>query len=356
MNPESRRARILTQFPELGIDVLLVSHLPNVRYLSGFTGSNAMLVVAGSSSTLFTDPRYAIQAAQEADCGVKVVRGPLWKSVLPLLAAKRYQRVGIESARMTVDTFRALEGKLRMGASLVHVNGLVESARQVKSAAEIEAVRRAVATGSKAFEGALRSFRAGVSLVALAAELDYRMRKGGAERSSFETIVASGTRSALPHARPTAARIGPGPLLIDMGALHEGYCGDMTRMVTVGPPSAPFRRAYRAVLEAQQAAAAAVRPGVTAHSVDAAARKVLRASGLHQAFVHSTGHGLGLEIHEGPRLGRGEKTRLAAGMLITIEPGVYLEGDFGIRIEDTVLVTATGCEILTPTSKELLAV
>ncbi|MDX2152407.1 MAG: Xaa-Pro peptidase family protein [Bryobacteraceae bacterium] len=356
MTPSGRRARVITQFAELGIDVLLVTHLPNVRYLSGFTGSNAIFVVAAGGCTLFTDPRYDIQAGEETDCPVRVVRGALWKSVVPLLAKKRYKRIGIESARMTVDTYRAIEGKLPLGAALVPLNGVIESARQVKSPEEIDAVRRAVQTCSAAFDRALKRFRPGMSELALAAELDFQMRKGGAERSSFETIVASGPRSALPHAHPTAASIESGPLLVDMGALQKGYCSDMTRMATVGPPSPRFRRAYRAVLEAQLAGVAAVRAGVTAHSVDAAARRVLRAAGLDQAFVHSTGHGLGLEIHEGPRLGRGEKARLAPGMLVTIEPGVYLEGAFGIRIEDTVLVTANGSEVLTPTSKELLAV
>ena len=180
------------------------------------------------------------------------------------------------------------------------------------------------------------------------------MRRLGAEKPSFETIVAGGARSALPHAQPTAARIANGQLVVvDMGAVQDGYCSDMTRMLFVGNAGAKVRRTYRAVLEAQLAAIDAVRAGAVTRNVDRAARRTLKGYGLDRAFVHSTGHGLGLEIHEPPRVGKRDKTRLEAGMAITIEPGVYVEGFGGIRIEDTVVVTENGCEILTPTSKEL---
>ena len=191
----------------------------------------------------------------------------------------------------------------------------------------------------------------------LAAEIDHQMRRLGADKPSFETIVAAGERSALPHAHPTGAALGAGqPVLIDMGAFQDGYASDMTRVLFLGEPGSRLKRMYRAVLEAQMAALDEVRPGVTATQVDRRARTVLKAHKLDRAFVHSTGHGLGLEIHEAPRIGRKDKTRLAAGMAITIEPGVYLEGLGGIRIEDTVVVTATGCEVLTPTSKHLRVV
>ena len=180
------------------------------------------------------------------------------------------------------------------------------------------------------------------------------MRRLGAEKPSFETIVAAGVRSALPHAQPTAARLTPGDLVVvDMGAFQDGYASDMTRMLSVGAPSAKVKRMYRAVLEAQLAAIDAVRPGVTTVSVDAAARRVLAGYGLDHVFIHSTGHGLGLEIHEPPRLGKRDRHRLRPGMAITIEPGAYIEGFGGVRIEDTVVVTETGCEILTTTPKDL---
>jgi Xaa-Pro aminopeptidase len=191
----------------------------------------------------------------------------------------------------------------------------------------------------------------------LAAELEYRMRRLGAEKPAFDTIVAAGARSALPHALPTQARLRPGGLVVvDMGAIQDGYCSDMTRMLFLGAPAARVKRTYRAVLEAQLAAIDAVRAGVTTAHVDRQARRVLETYGLERAFVHSTGHGLGLEIHEPPRIGKRDKGRLETGMAVTIEPGVYLEGFGGIRIEDTVVVTPSGCEILTPTNKELRVV
>jgi Xaa-Pro aminopeptidase len=223
----------------------------------------------------------------------------------------------------------------------------------VKDAEEAAAIRASVIANSKALEAALKRFKIGMRETDLAAEIDYQNRKLGAEAPAFDTIIAAGERSALPHAHPGAAKIGSGILLIDMGAFRDGYASDMTRMVHVGPPDAKYRLAYAAVLEAQLAAIAAVRPGATTASVDRAARSTLRTHGLDKEFVHSTGHGLGLEIHESPRIGRKDTTKLEPGMAITIEPGIYIPGWGGIRIEDTVLVTTNGCEILTPTSKEL---
>ena len=239
-----------------------------------------------------------------------------------------------------------------MGAALQPAAGWIERLRMVKSAGEIERIRRSVKLNSRAFEQVAARVRPGMKESGLAAELEYRMRRLGAEKPAFETIVAGGVRSALPHAQPTAAAL-EGLVVVDMGAFVEGYASDMTRMLFIGSPNARVKRAYQAVLEAQLAALDAVRPGVTAGRVDDVARAALRAYGLDRAFVHSTGHGLGLEIHEPPRLGKGEKTRLRAGMVITVEPGVYIQGWGGIRIEDTVVVTERGCEVLTPTDKAL---
>jgi Xaa-Pro aminopeptidase len=227
----------------------------------------------------------------------------------------------------------------------------------VKSDEEIELIRASVITNSQAFGRAVKKLRIGMSERDLAAEIDCQMRRLGAERPAFETIVASGERSALPHARPGANPIASGQLLlVDMGASRDGYASDMTRMIFTGRPGTRVKRLYAAVLEAQLAAVDAVRDGITADAVDRRARQTLKRHGLDKAFVHSTGHGLGLEIHEPPRVGKREKTRLEAGMVITIEPGAYLEGLGGVRIEDTVLVTERGCDVLTPTPKELLAI
>jgi Xaa-Pro aminopeptidase len=201
----------------------------------------------------------------------------------------------------------------------------------------------------------VRSIRPGVSEMAIAAELEFKMRRLGAEKAAFETIVATGARTALPHAQPSQQKAGLNELLlIDMGSCQDGYMSDMTRMLFLGRPSGKVRTMYNAVLKAQLAAIDEVRPGITAGQVDRKARQVLESEGFGKQFVHSTGHGLGLEIHEPPRVGRKDATRLEAGMVITIEPGAYVRGFGGVRIEDTVLVTETGFEVLTPTSKELM--
>ena len=346
----------MIDFDGLKIDALLVSGLPNIRYLSGFTGSNALLLVTPGSQTLFTDPRYTIQASGECNCAVRTVKGrALHVAAAELIGRKRLKKVGFEKARLVYEGYELLKEHLPLGVSLKPVGGVIERLRMIKSEAEIAGIRRSVLTNSKAFERTLKKIKPGVSESGLAAELEYQMRLLGAEKPAFETIVAAGPHSALPHASPSGrvAREDE-PLLIDMGAFQNGYASDMTRTLFLGNPDAKMRSMYDAVLEAQLAAIAAVRPGVTAQQVDRVARQVLKSHGLQKEFVHSTGHGLGLEIHEAPRLGKNDKTRLEAGMVITIEPGAYVEGVGGVRIEDTVLVTNTGCEALTPTSKEIM--
>jgi Xaa-Pro aminopeptidase len=351
---EQRRQTVASGLAEHKLDCLLVSWGPNLRYLSGFTGSSGLLLVTPGKSILITDPRYTIQASEESTCQVHIAKGPLVDDMAGAIAKLRLKRVGYDPAIVSCDAYALLAGKLPSRTNLVAVRGWIEQLRTVKSPAEIARIRRSVETNSHAFEQAVARVRPGMKEQDLAADLEYRMRRLGAEKPSFETIVAAGVRSALPHAQPTAARFAHGELIVvDMGALQEGYCSDMTRMLFLGTPGAKVKRTYKAVLEAQLAGIDAVRPGARTASVDAAARKVLKGYGLDEAFIHSTGHGLGLEIHEPPRLGKRDKGRLQAGMAITIEPGVYLEGFGGIRIEDTVLVTDGGCEILTPTAKEL---
>jgi len=339
------------------LDAMLISAGPNVRYLTGFTGDNAALLVLPGRSILFTDPRFEIQSAQEtamAGCRIRISRGPLMLDVSSAVKRAGARRIGYEPGRMLCESYEFLKSKLPMRASLEPARGWIEQLRMVKSPEELARIRRSVATNSEAFEQTVSRIRPGIRESDLAAELEYRMRRLGAEKPSFDTIVAGGARSALPHAQPTSARIENGQLVVvDMGALQDGYCSDMTRMLFVGNPGPKVKRMYRAVLEAQLTAIDTVRPGVGTARVDRAARNVLKGYGLDGAFVHSTGHGLGLEIHEPPRIGKRDKTRLAVGMTITIEPGVYLEGFGGIRIEDTVVVTEKGCEILTPTPKEL---
>jgi Xaa-Pro aminopeptidase len=351
----ARSSRIAAKLASWKVDALVVSAPSNVRYLTGFTGSNGLVLLSEAGATLFTDPRYEIQAARETACRVRIARGSLYPVLMQAAAGRKYRRLGFEKGRLTYEEYEQLQAGLNLGASLAPLAGLVEAERIVKSPAEIALIRRSVLTNSVAFAKAIRRARPGIRECDLAAELDYQMRLAGAEGPAFESIVAAGPRSAQPHAHPTAHKLSRNQLLlIDVGASREGYASDMTRMAFLGRPGSKVRRLYQSVLEAQSAALAAVRPGVGAGQVDGAARRVLRAGKLERAFVHATGHGLGLEIHEAPRLGKGEKITLAEGMVITIEPGIYLRGFGGIRIEDTVVVTRTGSSVLTPTSKDLL--
>jgi Xaa-Pro aminopeptidase len=349
-----RRARI--HLDDYRVDALLVNGLPNICYLTGFTGSNALLLLdSEDGATLFTDPRYTTQAASECDCPVTTVRkGSVFDAAAKAIIKRRYRRVGFEQNRLSWHAWNSLRNALGKPFDLQPVDQAIERLRMVKDAAEIECIRVSVEVNSRAFEAAIGTFRAELEEAEFAAEIDYQMRLLGASGPAFETIVASGPHAALPHAKPQHRPILRNQVvLVDMGASLDGYASDMTRTLVAGKLTPEIRRMYQATLEAQLAAIDTVRPGVEASKVDAAARKVLRTHNLDREFVHSTGHGLGLEIHESPRLGKGERTKLEPGMTITIEPGVYRPGVCGIRIEDTVLVTERGCEVLTPTPKEL---
>jgi Xaa-Pro aminopeptidase len=349
-----RRLRLLSSFKSERIDSFLITALPNVRYLSGFTGSSAALLLSSDRAILFTDPRYQTQAPQESDCQVKIAKGPLLSEVLNWLSRLKVKRLGFERSRISFESYDLLK-RQAPGVKLRPVSDAVERLRMVKSPAETATIKAAVELNSEALDQALKRFRPEMAEADLAAEIEYRMRQLGADGPSFETIVASGARTALPHAHPSSAAIRADQLLlIDMGATVAGYTSDMTRTMGVGRVEPKARRMYDAVLESQLAAIDSVKAGTLSSTVDRAARRVLRTHRLDKLFVHSTGHGLGLEIHEGPRIGRTGRIALEAGMTITIEPGVYVEGYGGVRIEDTVVVTKNGCEVLTPTTKDLV--
>jgi Xaa-Pro aminopeptidase len=235
------------------------------------------------------------------------------------------------------------------------VSGLVEELRMRKYPEEIEQIRASVVLAASLFPSALALIRPGISENLVAGEMELQARRAGAEKMSFDSIVAGGKRSALPHGRASSQLIPDnGFIILDWGVILAGYCSDMTRTVHVGPVSAVHRKMYHAVLDAQLASVASVRPGATGDQVDRAGRKVLEKSGFGAYFSHSTGHGVGLEVHEAPRLAKGQTRTLAPGMVVTIEPGIYIPDDGGVRIEDMVLVTESGCEILTPTTKDLI--
>jgi Xaa-Pro aminopeptidase len=364
-----------------GADALVVTHGPDVHYLSGFTGSSGAVALVGGRAALFTDGRYTAQARAEAQ-GLRVVidkRAPGVQAV-EWLAAAGVKKCSFDAGQTTVAALegmkKGLPGPVRR-SFFIATDGLVARIRQVKDEEEIGRMRRAAAVGCGLFDAVLQYVVAGATETQVAAQLEFLARLAGVEAMSFETIVASGERSALPHGRATGAKLpAKGFVTLDFGVLLGGYCSDMTRTVHLGKASAQEWDVYHSVLEAQQAAVAAVAPGVRCGEVDEAARSVLRRAGLEKAFSHSTGHGVGLEIHEGPRIAAKQEQVLEPGMVITIEPGAYLlrgtglrgtglrdsrpssrgkgvqpvAKAFGVRIEDMVLVTENGCEVLTAAS------
>ncbi len=341
------------------LDALIITHRPDIRYLCGFTGSAGALVLHGSRAVLFTDGRYTEQAKQETkSTKVVIAAKAALMAACEWVDAAGVQRCGYDPAHTTVAALAAMRGavsaKRRRGLFQAAAD-LVSSRRWVKDAGEISIMRRAAALGCAIFEATLQDVLPTATEVQIALALERRARSGGAEGMSFESIVAGGPRGALPHARPTAAKLPRrGFVTLDFGVVLDGYCSDMTRTLHCGRISSESRGVYDSVLEAQRCAVDRVAPGVTAGDIDEAARSVLRAAKLDSFFTHATGHGIGLEVHEQPRIGAKQEQKLKPGMIITIEPGVYFEGQLGVRIEDMVLVTAQGHEVLTASTNALI--
>jgi Xaa-Pro aminopeptidase len=362
MDHKGRQRRLQSALAANRLDGLLITHLSNVRYLCGFTGSAGAVFLSEGKSVFFTDGRYKEQANLEVQ-GARVVvarKSPLAAAGEWLADhAKKFgvKTLGIEAEHMTVAERSRLAKALPSGLRLREAPPLVEQARMIKDAEEVERLRAAVLVGASLFDVILQTIRPGVKEIEVAAELEYAARRAGADGMSFETIIASGPRSALPHGRASDAKIpARGFVVCDFGVILAGYCSDMTRTVQMGRQNGQMRTIYSAVRDAQQAAIEAVRAGVSTGEVDQSARKMLRNKGLARYFTHSTGHGVGLEIHEAPRLAVGQKVVLQPGMVITIEPGAYIPGVGGVRIEDMVVVTGNGCQVLTPTDKELITI
>ncbi|HST88036.1 MAG TPA: Xaa-Pro peptidase family protein [Ktedonobacterales bacterium] len=348
------------------LDAILVTNPENRRYLSGFTGhdsgadSAGALVITGDAVTLITDGRYIEQAATECP-GLRVVKrdGQFASTAATAIAEAGIDRLGFEATHVTValrdDLDAALAEKAGQGrVSLAATRNLIEPLRAVKDGDEIAAIERAVAITDETFTYLCGYLRPGLTEREVAHEIERYMREQGADGMAFAPIVASGPNAALPHAVPTERAIQLGePITIDMGARYNGYCADMTRTVCLGEPGPEAQAIYDAVLRAQEACEAELAPGMSGKAADAAAREVLEASGYGEQFLHSTGHGLGLEIHEDPRLSKHatEEQKLEPGMAITIEPGVYVAGWGGVRIEDTAIVTADGIRVLTTSHK-----
>jgi len=351
-----RRKALLAEIFHRKLDCLLVTHPANWFYLTGYTGESGALIVSRRGITLVTDGRFIVQAAEETR-GVKIElqQGGLLAATGSFLKKKGLRRIGYDASQLTVQQLKSLKKTLGGRWRGLEAGGLVERLRMLKDAQELAVMRKAAILAGEVLEDVLKLIKPGIREIEIAAEIEFQMKKRGARRASFETIVASGPRGALPHARPTAKKLRKNELVVlDLGAILGHYCSDMTRTVHLGHASKRIRGWYRSVQVAQEAAVDAVKAGVTCGEVDAAAREVLRKNGLDNYFVHSTGHGLGLEVHEDPRIARGQAVRLEAGNVITIEPGVYVEGVGGVRIEDDVAVQEGSREVLTRVTRDLI--
>jgi Xaa-Pro aminopeptidase len=360
MEVAGRADKARARMAEAGCEALLVSNLVNVRYLTGFSGSAGMLLLRPHDAVLVTDGRYALQAPAElARSGVvaQVHALPAAEqlSLLPELTAG-LAMVGLEADHITWALQRRYARTWGRGKRLVPTTGVVEELRRRKDAGEVARIAAAAGIADQAFTAVAAMLEAGPTEAEVAAALDAGMRRLGAEAAAFETIVASGPNGAEPHHRPGGRRVALGDLVVvDFGARVEGYCSDMTRTVRAGAPGdvgEELRRVAQVVLASQDAGLSAVRDGAAGSEVDRACREVVEAAGWGEYFVHGTGHGVGLDIHEAPSLARSSADILGSGQVVTVEPGVYVPGLGGARTEDTVVVTEAGCEVLTLTPKQ----
>ncbi|GAJ42490.1 putative Xaa-Pro dipeptidase/Xaa-Pro aminopeptidase [Parageobacillus thermoglucosidasius NBRC 107763] len=341
-------------FAEYDIDGMLVTNPYNRRYITGFTGTAGVAVISQDKAVFITDFRYIEQASKQVQ-GFEIVKhtGPIVEEVAKQVARLHIQKLGFEQEDVSYATFKAYEQAVN--AELVPTSLVVEKLRLIKSESEIKILKEAAAIADAAFEHILSFIRPGVKEIEVANELEFFMRKQGATSSSFDTIVASGYRSALPHGVATDKVIEKGELVtLDFGAYYNGYCSDITRTVAVGEISDELKTIYNIVLEAQLRGMKGIKPGMTGKEADALTRDYITEKGYGDYFGHSTGHGIGLEIHEGPTLSARSDVVLAPGMVVTVEPGIYIPGLGGVRIEDDTVVTENGNEALTHSPKELI--
>lgn len=356
MSFAARRKKLRSLIHQANADALLVTNFKNVTYLTGFTGDDSYLLSTLDAEILITDPRYTTQLEEECPGIVLEVRAPgvkMLSAVTKAIGAKRIERLGIEGTSATVSFEQSL-AKAMPKLQIVATENLVERLRLIKDKSEIEATRVACVQARRAYDVVRASLTPNMTELEVAAELEYQARRFGAKALSFPAIVAVGDRAALPHATPTKRKLGDSDFtLVDWGANSGLYMSDLTRIIVTGRISPKLAKIYGVVLKAQLAAIEAIRPGRSCEEIDRVARRIITRAGFGKSFGHGLGHGTGLEIHEAPRLAVGQKTKLRPGMIVTVEPGIYVPGWGGVRIEDDVLVTRTGHEVLTDVPKQL---
>ena len=354
---KDRVQALIDRFAEQKIDGMLLTYGRSLRHITGYSGSNGCALVAPEALVFITDFRYKTQAEEQVlDFERRMAKAELFKELATVDWVSRKHRLGVEATHLSVEQLHQLQ-ELLPEIELVPVKELPEAVGLIKDEEEIENIRRAVAISDGVYEQILPLIKPGLREVELAAEIEYRMRLGGSERVAFDAIVVSGERSALPHGEPGKKKIETGDFVtMDYGARINGYCSDFTRTVVVGRANEEQRRIYEVTLQAQLAAEEAAGPGKTGKEVDAVAREIITEAGHGDHFGHGLGHGLGLEVHEAPRLSPKSATVLEPGMITTVEPGIYVPGFGGVRIEDVVVIREQGCEVLTQARKDLIEV
>ncbi len=357
MNFHNRISALRNKLQKRKLDAFVSSFLPTMRYLCGYSGSNGLLIVAKDASYFVTDFRYQEIIQTEVSADEKII----CKGSLMQVAAKKkifsvFNKIGFEKDRLTVSEFEHLK-KFVDAKKLVATSGIVENLRAVKDETEIRTIKQAVDISDKVFQKILGLIKPGISELELSAEISYYHKKFNAEHDAFDVIVASGVRGSRPHGTASTKKIQNGEFVtLDFGCVVGGYHSDMTRTICIGNPTSEMKKVYHIVLDAQQKASDAVRAGISTKKIDGVARNHISSKSCGKYFGHSLGHGVGLEIHELPRVAPKSKEKLKTGNVITIEPGIYIPKKFGIRIEDTVVVRDGGCEVLTGSPKELIII
>lgn len=350
-----RLERVRKQLDALGLDALLITNAFNRRYLTGFTGTAGYVLITREKALLFTDFRYTSQAAEQAKA-YEIVKHAIKpaESIYEALQSIGAIKLGFEKNNVTFAAYTAYQEQFP-GIELVPTENIVEKLREIKDETELGCIRRAIEITERAFNHILGVLKPGISERDVAAELEYEMRKQGASSSAFAMIIASGERSALPHGVASDKLLAANEFVtLDFGAVYEGYCADLTRTVFIGTPTDKHKELYRIVLKANQAAISGLKPGMSGKDGDSLARDIIAGCGYGEQFGHGLGHAFGLEVHEPLRLSQQSQDILQPGMVITVEPGIYIPGFGGVRIEDDIVVTETGIEVLTKSNKELI--
>lgn len=353
---QARIERLRTVLQEQGLKALLITNAVNRLYMTGFTGSSGIVLISETKAYLLTDFRYMTQAPAQATAYEVVEHAPNpMETVKDLLTKLGISKLGFEQNDMTYGAYQTTAKALN-GIELAATDGIVEKLRIIKDESEIAVLQEAADLADRTFTHILEFLKPGAKEADIALEMEVFVRKNGAASTSFETIVASGERSALPHGKASDRILGTNEFVtLDYGAYYKRYCSDITRTVVVGKPTDKHKEIYNIVLEAQMTALDKIKPGMTGREADAIARDIIQRYGYGDYFGHGTGHGLGMEVHEAPRLSKNGDTVLTPGMVVTVEPGIYLPGFGGVRIEDDIVVTDTGIKILTHSSKDLIA-